>query len=88
MNPFWKDGGTGMPPTEEEIKTKKRQEKLATTTTSSRSSTSSSKPAKPAFVGDVKVERNRLTGKLMRAEMKGDKKRIRELMVLCLILII
>ena len=80
LNPFWKNGGSGMPPTEEEdIKTKKRQEKLATSITTA--SRTYSEPAKPAFEGDVKVERNRLTGKLMRAEMKGDKKRIRELTV-------
>lgn len=76
MNPFWKNGGTGLPPTEEELRKEKEKERRA----ESRARISSSKPI-PTFVGDVKVERNKLTGKLMRAEMKGDKKRARELQV-------
>ena len=33
------------------------------------------------FVGDLTVERNKLTGKLMRAQMKGDKKKAAEYQV-------
>ena len=65
-----------MPPTEDEVRKEKDKERRV----ESRARISSSKSI-PTFVGDVKVERNKLTGKLMRAEMKGDKKRARELQV-------
>ena len=29
LNPFWKDGGTGLPPTEEELQKKKEEERRA-----------------------------------------------------------
>ena len=29
LNPFWKDGGTGLPPTEEELQKKKEEERKA-----------------------------------------------------------
>ena len=65
-----------MPPTEQEMR-KEKEKRLK----ESLYSESEPRKKKSTFVGDVKVERNKLTGKLMRAELKGDKKKIADIQV-------
>ena len=50
LNPFWKNGGTGLPPTEEELREKEKQKIRA-----EKAQRMALNPPKKAFVGDVKV---------------------------------